>query len=283
MSRAGFDIQRLSGAVGAEVSGLRLGAPLAAGVLRHLRRVWLEAGVIVARDQDLSPEQLLAFAGQWGEITRYPFLDGLPDCPQVIEVVKLEHETAAFGGVWHSDTNYLEAPAMATVLLARQTPPAGGDTLFACQVAAFAALSDGMQRLLRPLKGVNSSGKAEITRTREDRLRQAGGDGAGETFEAVHPVVRRHPETGREALYVNPAHTVRFEGMSEAESAPLLEQLFAHQVRPEFTCRVSWRPGTLAMWDNRRLLHLPINDYDGHRRVMHRVSIAGDRPVGTAG
>jgi taurine dioxygenase len=264
------------------VSGLDLRAPLAAGVLRELRRVWLEAGVIVVRGQDLSPDELLAFAGQFGEITRYPFLDGLADCPQVIEVVKREHETAAFGGVWHSDTTYLAAPAMATVLLARVTPPAGGDTLFACQTAAFAALSEGMQGMLRRLKGVNSSGKAEITRTREDRLAEAGGGGAGETFEAVHPVVRRHPETGSEALYVNAAHTVRFEGMREAESAPLLAWLFAHQVRPQFTCRVAWAPGTLAMWDNRRLLHLPINDYDGHRRVMHRVSIAGDRPVGAA-
>jgi taurine dioxygenase len=151
--------------------------------------------------------------------------------------------------------------------------------LFASQAAAYEALSDGMRRLLAGLRAVSSSAKAEASRMREDRLRDHAREGPPPVYEAVHPVVRTHPETGRKALYVNPAHTVRFEGMTETESAPLLGFLFEHQVRPEFTCRVAWRPGTLAVWDNRQVLHNPINDYHGYRRVMHRITLAGDVPM----
>jgi taurine dioxygenase len=144
---------------------------------------------------------------------------------------------------------------------------------------AYEALSPGMQRILAGLRAVNSSKKADVTRTREDRMRDAGGRAdARKSYEAEHPVVRTHPETGRKALYVNVAHTMRFAGMTEEESAPLLDYLFRHQVRPEFTCRFRWRPGSLAFWDNRCVQHNPINDYHGHRRVMHRITLAGDRP-----
>jgi taurine dioxygenase len=168
---------------------------------------------------------------------------------------------------------------MATLLIARETPPVGGDTLFASQAAAYEALGEPLKAQLRGLRAVNSSAKAEVSRTREDRLRDAARSQDEQAFEAAHPAVRRHPETGRQALYVNPAHTVRFGGMTEEASAPLLAQLFAHQVRPQFCCRVSWRPGTLAIWDNRQVLHLPLNDYHGHRRVMHRITLAGDAPL----
>ena len=194
-------------------------------------------------------------------------------------MVKLEHETVNFGGVWHSDTTYLPRPPMATLLIARETPPAGGDTLFASQAAAYEALPATTQQQLLGMRAINSSAKAEVSRTREDRLRDAARTDDAQVFEAVHPVARTHPETGRRALFINPAHTVRFDGMSEADSAPLLELLFLHQIAPAFTCRVRWKPGTLAIWDNRQLLHFPINDYDGHRRVMHRITLAGDVPV----
>jgi taurine dioxygenase len=191
----------------------------------------------------------------------------------VIEVKKLEHERHNFGGVWHSDTAYLEAPPMGSMLLARELPPYGGDTLFASQYRAYEALSEGMKRLLDGLVAVNSSAKADVTRTREDRVK-----GYDKHFEAEHPVVRTHPETGRKALYVNFGHTVRFKDLTEAESAPLLGYLFRHQVQPEFTCRFQWRVGSLAFWDNRCTQHNPVNDYHGFRRVMHRITLAGDRP-----
>src|SRR6266404_3407205 len=172
-------------------------------------------------------------------------------------------------------------PPMASMLLAREVPPAGGDTLFASMYLAYETLSDGMKRLLAGLRAVNSSAKADASRTREDRIAERGRADARTLYEAAHPVVRVHPETGRKALYVNVAHTIRFEGMTEEESAPLLGYLYRHQIRPEFTCRFRWRPGSLALWDNRCAQHNAVNDYAGHRRVMHRITLAGDVPAGT--
>jgi taurine dioxygenase len=165
------------------------------------------------------------------------------------------------------------------MLLAREMPSPGGDTLFANMFAAYEALSPAMQRMLAGLRAVNSSAKADVTRTREDRIAESPSEKTRTIYEAAHPVVRTHPESGRKALYVNVAHTVRFEGMTEAESAPLLGFLFQHQVRPEFTCRFRWDVGSLAFWDNRSAQHNPINDYHGQRRIMHRVTLAGNRPA----
>ena len=272
-------VRRLSGAVGAEVLGVTLTPELPEAMVARLRAIWLEHGVLVFRDQQaLPPAALAGFARRFGAVVEYPFIKGLAEAPEVIPVVKLEHETSNFGGLWHSDTAYLEQPPMATMLIAREVPPHGGDTLFASGTAAYAALSPGLQRLLAPLKAVNSSAKADVTKTREDRIKDGAREDARPVYEAEHPVVRTHPETGRQALYVNGGHTSRFAGMTEAESAPLLDFLFAHQVRAEFTCRIGWAPGTLALWDNRCVLHNPVNDYHGHRRVMHRVTLAGDRP-----
>jgi alpha-ketoglutarate-dependent taurine dioxygenase len=278
-ARLGIEVRGLAGAIGAEVLGLDLSRPLDDEAVAELRRIWLGVGVLVFRDQRLTSEGFARVASLFGQVSEYPFLEGLQDHPEITEVIKLEHERVNFGGVWHSDTTYLPTPPTATLLLARETPPVGGDTLFASQVAAYEALSPGLRRLLDGLGAVNSSAKAEVSRTREDRLRDHARSGTAQAYEAVHPVVRTHPETGCKALFVNPAHTSRFEDMDEAESAPLLAYLFQHQVRPEFTCRVQWRPGSLAIWDNRQVLHNPVNDYHGYRRVMHRITLAGDRPV----
>ena len=225
------------------------------------------------RGQNLDPAQFMEFARAMGKPVEYPFVKGIAGFPEVIEVKKLEHERHNFGGIWHSDTAYLDEPPMGSMLLAREIPPYGGDTEFASQYAAYEALSDGMKRLLEGLFAVNSSAKADVTRTREDRVKQY-----SRHYEAEHPVVRTHPETGRKALYVNVGHTVRFRGMTEQESAPLLDFLFGHQVKLEFTCRWQWQVGDLAFWDNRCTQHNPVNDYHGHRRVMHRITLAGDRP-----
>jgi taurine dioxygenase len=252
---------------------------LEAETVSQLRRVWLEHLVLFFRDQALTSAQFLALAELFGLVSEYPFLKGLPDFPEITAVIKLEHERINFGGVWHSDTTYLATPPMATMLLARETPPVGGDTLFASQYAAYEALSGGMKRLLGTLRAVNSSAKADVSRTREDRMHDSARAEANQAYEAIHPVVRTHPETGRRALYVNTAHTLKFDSMEVEESAPLLSYLFGHQVRPEFTCRFRWAPGSIAFWDNRCVLHNPVNDYHGHRRVMHRITLAGDAPV----
>ena len=273
-----IEVRPIAGALGAQVHGVDLAKTLDAKTVAEIRRAFLENLVIFFVKQDLTLEQYMTFARTLGTPVEYPFVNGLPGFPHVIEVKKLEHERANFGGIWHSDTSYLDSPPMGSMLLAREVPPFGGDTLFANQYLAFEALSDGMKRLLGGLTGISTSAKADVSKTREDLIRTDGRDEAKKDFSAGHPVVRTHPETGRKALYVNIAHTARFDGLTEEESAPILGFLFQHQVRPEFTCRFSWQPGSIAFWDNRCAQHNPVNDYHGFRRVMHRITLAGERP-----
>jgi taurine dioxygenase len=273
-----MEVARIAGALGAEIIGVDLSRDLDEAVVAAIRQVWLEHLVVFFRDQLLPPDRFLAFARRLGEPVEYPFLEGLPDFPVITPVVKLEHERVNFGGLWHTDTAYLERPPMGTILVAREVPPRGGDTLFANMYLAYQNLSAGMRRLCDGLMAVNSSAKADVTRTREDRLREGARADAKSEYAATHPVVRTHPETAKKSLYVNPGHTVRFADMTEAESAPLLDYLYRHQTRPEFTCRFRWQPGSIALWDNRCTLHNPINDYHGFRRSMHRITLKGDRP-----
>ena len=273
-----MEVTRIAGALGAEIHGVDLSGNIPEKDLAEIRQAWLEHLVVFFHGQPLSPAQFMAFARRIGKPIEYPFVKGIAGFPEVIEVKKLEHEKINFGGVWHSDTAYLEVPPMASMLIAREVPPQGGDTLFANMYLAYEALSEGLKRILSSLTAVNSSAKANVTRTREDRIKTDGKEEATDLV-AEHPVVRTHPETGRKALYVNFAHTVRFAGMTEEESAPLLDYLFRHQVRPEFTCRFAWRVGSIALWDNRCAQHNPVNDYHGFRRVMHRITLAGDRPA----
>ncbi len=274
-----IEVRRIAGALGAEVHGVDLAQPLDAMAITEIRRAFLENLVIFFRGQELTLAQYMDFARTLGTPVEYPFVKGMPGFPHVIEVKKLEHEKSNFGGIWHSDTAYLDEPPMGSMLLAREVPPHGGDTLFANQYLAYETLSDGMKALLQKLKGVNTSAKADVSKTREDRIKSDGRDEAKKDYAAEHPVVRTHPETGRKALYINVAHTARFAGMTDEESAALLKYLFQHQVRPEFTCRFSWQPGSIAFWDNRCAQHNPVNDYHGFRRVMHRITLAGERPL----
>ena len=278
MSASAITVQKIAGAIGAEISGVDLRRELSDETIAEIRRAWLDHVVIFFRDQDISSAQYLAFAERFGAPVEYPFIRGLEGFPVITPVIKLEHERINFGGMWHSDTTYLETPPMGTFLLARELPPQGGDTLFASQYLAYETLSDGLKRTVDTLVGVSSSAKADVSKSREDRVAQSPTARAHEVFEAEHPVVRTHPETGRRSLYINPGHTVRFKGWTEEESAPLLDYLHRHQVRPEFTCRFQWRPGSISLWDNRAALHFPVNDYHGYRRVMHRITLQGDRP-----
>ena len=273
-----LDVRPLSGATGAEIFGVDLARELDADTVAAIRKAWLDHLVIFFRDQDLPPARLLALARRFGQPIEYPFVKGIDGFPEITPVIKQEHERVNFGGLWHSDTTYLEKPPMGTMLVAREVPPYGGDTLFANMYLAYETLSPGLRQLLDGLVAVNSSAKADTTKTREDRMRDGANPAARKEYVSEHPVVRTHPETGRKALYINGGHTVRFKGMTEEESAPLLNYLFAHQARPELTCRFRWEVGSLAFWDNRCAQHNPINDYHGFRRVMHRVTLAGDKP-----
>lgn len=274
-----LEVRPLSRAVGAEILGINLLNPVSDAQIAEIRKIWLQHSVVFFREQPLEPGAFQAFAQRFGEIIEYPFVKGLPDFPLIVPVLKLPHEKHNFGGVWHTDTTYLQEPPMATMLIARELPPVGGDTLFASNYAAFEGLSPALQDTLRTLKGVNSSAKAAVTHSREDRVADSATDKGRSELNSEHPVVRTHPETGREALYINPGHTLRFAGWTEEESAPLLNYLFEQQVKPEYTCRFVWRPGSIALWDNRCVLHNPINDYHGHKRLLHRVTLKGDKPV----
>jgi taurine dioxygenase len=272
-------IKKIAGALGAEISDLDLSAGISQQLAADIRAAFLTHQVIFLRQQNLTPQQFLAFAQSMGEPIEYPFVKGLEGFPHIIEVKKLEHEKANFGGIWHSDTTYLEAPPMGSMLLSREVPPYGGDTLFANQYLAYEALSDTMKKLLSGLTGISSSAKADVSKTREDRIRSDGKEAAPQEYRAEHPVVRTHPETGRKALYVNVAHTAGIVGMTDEESAPLLNFLFLHQIKPEFTCRFAWDANAIAFWDNRCAQHNPVNDYHGFRRVMQRITLMGDKPV----
>lgn len=274
----GFEVHPLTPAIGAEITGLDLSVAIGEPTITSLRKTWLERRVLCFRSQALSPEQQLAFTRQFGEIEKYPFLPGIDRYPLIAPVLKLAHETVNFGGLWHSDTTYMDAPAAGATLYAVEIPPLGGDTIFANMVMAYDTLAEPIKQQIRDLRAINSSAKADVTKTREDRIKAAGESVERQEFVSIHPVVRTHPETGEKILYVNEGHAVRFDGWSEEASRPLLELLYQHQRKPEFQCRFRWSVGALVMWDNRSCQHYPVNDYHGYRRLLHRISLRGDRP-----
>ena len=276
----------LAPSMGAEITGIDLkkhfnssANRIDSAVMADIKAVWLERQLIVIRQQSITPEQQLRFAESLGEPDIYPFLKGLDGFPMITEVLKKETETINFGGVWHSDTTYQLCPPMATVLYAKELPPIGGDTLFSNQYAAYEQLSDGLKRTIGPLRGVNSAGKKRVSATRKERVKESGSGIKAEEMVGIHPVVRTHPDTGRKSLFVNSAHTISFDEWTELESAGLLAFLFAHQIAPEFQCRLSWQAGDIAIWDNRCTLHYPLNDYHGYRRLLHRITLKGDQPA----
>lgn len=273
-----ISVSRMAGALGAELSDIDLSAPLEAECVEEIRNALHEFGVIVLRNQDITPQQYLNFAQYFGDILPYPMVQGLPDFPDIVPVLKKEDETVNFGGLWHSDTTYLEKPPMGSMLLALELPPKGGDTIWSNMLMAYETLSDGMKEMLDGLIAINSAKKGSAAATREDRRKDAAKDDSGLQTTAEHPVVRTHPATGKKSLYVNFGHTTHFKDMTEAESAPILNYLFKHQTRPEFTCQLHWEVGTIAFWDNRITQHNPINDYHGYRRLLHRITLAGEKP-----
>ena len=239
--------------------------------LDFIRSALTEYLVVFFRNQSLTPGSLYQLAEQFGSPTIYPFVDGIDGIPEVVEIVKSPDETVNFGGVWHSDTAYLETPAMGAMLYGVEVPLGLGDTLFANMYAVYESLSPGLKQMLGSLTAVNDADKKAISETRPSGVKKG--------LVAEHPVVRTHPDTGRQLLYINRAHTTHFSGWSEEESSALLAWLCEQIEKPEFSCRFSWQPGSLAFWDNRACQHFPINDYDGHWRKMLRISLAGEKPV----
>ena len=271
------EIRPLSPAVGAEILGVDIGGSLSNAEVDAIARAHGDYGVIFFRDQNLTPEQHIAFARRFGDINVNRFFKPVANHPLIAEVRKEPDQQTNIGGSWHTDHSYDTAPAMGSILYALEVPDVGGDTLFASMYRAYETLSDGMKELLSGLDAVHSSRHVfgESRRQENPDVADRLGNPHLATQDAIHPVVISHPGTGRKALYVNPGFTVRFDAWSEEESAPLLDYLYRHASQPENTCRFSWERGSVAFWDNRACWHYAINDYHGQRRLMHRITIEG--------
>ena len=264
------------GAVGAEVSGVDLNC-VDEATLAELREAHAQYSVLFFRDQQLTPEAHIALAQSWGEINVNRFFTPVENYPQIAEVRKEPDQKFNIGGGWHTDHSYDQIPALGSLLYAKEVPTTGGDTLFAGCGAAFDTLSEGIKDTLRTLRAVHSSRHVfGQSAAMPDDVTGLFTNADQATQDAVHPVVIRHPLSGREILYVNPGFTTHIEGWSIQESAPLLEFLYGHIARPEHTCRFHWQPGSLAFWDNRATWHLAVNDYHGQRRLMHRITVEGE-------
>ncbi len=278
---AGSDlsVRPLSGALGAEIAGVDLSSALDDGTVAAIRTALVEHHVIVFRDQDLSPEQQMAFGRRFGPLDTHPFVEGNSTNPEVLDIVTEPDDRMNFGGGWHTDVTFLAEPDLGSILYAIDVPPVGGDTLFANQHAAYDALSDTMKGMLDGLVGVHTASMqygAGGLSTQSNAMETKNVAQAANTVE--HPVIRTHPESGRKSLYVNGAFTARIKGLRNGESQAILQFLLNHATREDFTCRLQWQPGTLAMWDNRSVQHYALHDYAGHRRSMRRITVKGDKP-----
>jgi len=279
----GFEVNLLCGAGGAEIAGVDASRPLSAEVVAELRRALAEHCVIFLRDQELAPEQQKAFARHFGPLAATPFIRPLEGHPEMMRIVREPQEAKKlnFGGRWHTDMTFSPEPVLGTCLYARESPAVGGDTIWSNQMLAFEALSPALQETLSGLRVMHSAKRSYGPQGAyaDDDLKSMRIQASEAALqEQAHPCVRTHPETGRSILYVNWVYAIRFEGMTEEESAPLLDFLNRHSQRPEFQIRFRWRKGSLALWDNRSTQHIAVNDYPGYRRVMDRVTIAGDKP-----
>jgi taurine dioxygenase len=274
-----IEVTPLSPALGAEIGRVDIASGIDDRQFAELRQAFADYGVVFLRDQDITPDQHIAFAERWGRIDINRFFKPVASHPQIAEVRKEPDQKANIGSSWHTDHSYDQVPAMGSILYAREVPAVGGDTLFASMYAAYDALSDGLRQMLSRMRALHSSrhafGEGAYAGADLDDIGDRLGNTAAATQDAIHPVVIRHPLSGRPALYVNGDFTLQFEGWSDEESRPLLDYLYAHASRPEFTCRFHWRQGSMAIWDNRATHHCALNDYQGVRRLMHRVTIEG--------
>ncbi len=286
-----ISVKPIAGALGAEISGVDL-AQLDDETFNEIIAAWHEHLVVFFRDQRLSPDQQLAFSKRFGDIHYHPYMKGMDTHPEILEIIKEEGDTKSFGSVWHTDQMFNPHPAKATILYAKETPDAGGDTMFANGYLAYEGLSNSMKALCETLKTWNvgdrqklqagdhqnlSTGRKERYRGNPKMAAKVQQPPKDLQTESAHPLVRTHPETGRKALYIG-NHTQNLAGFEEKEAKPLLDYLKSHAVQPEMTCRFAWQPGSMAIWDNRCTQHLALNDYHGKRRRMHRITIAGDEP-----
>lgn len=272
-------VRRVSGALGAEISGVDL-AELDDAGFDAVHKALLDHHVVFFRDQELRPEDQIALGRRWGDLNTHPYVEGNATHPEIIDVITEPDDRVNFGGGWHTDVTFHAEPDKLSILYGIEIPPYGGDTLFANQHLAYEELSDVMKDMLDRLTARHSAASqyndAGLS-TQSNAIRTRNAEGATDAVE--HPVIRTHPETRAKGLYVNRAFTEKIRGLRPAESRALLDFLFTHAVQEKYTCRFAWQPGSIAIWDNRSVQHHALLDYHGHRRVMRRVTVCGDRPI----
>ena len=266
---------------GAIVRGVDLCRPLSPGQAAEIRQAWLAHQVLAFPDQAMSVEDLERFAASIGPFSPDPYFEAIPGHPHVAQVKREADETSTiFADNWHSDWSFLPSPPAATLLYGDVIPPVGGDTLFANQYDAWDALPATMQALLQDKQGIHSARRGYSRQGRYGE--QDAGRSMAIKFDdsalatQLQPVARRHPETGRTALYVSPGYTIGIAGLPDDQAQALLAELFAHQGQARFVYRHRWQPGMLLMWDNRCLVHAATGGYPGHRRLLHRITV-GER------
>jgi taurine dioxygenase len=279
-----MQISALTPRLGAEISDIDL-RRLDGSSIEQLRQLWLRYKVLFLREQTIDLDELQQFSRRFGELMQLPYIKPHPDYPYVIRVLKEADEVnmGVFGGDWHSDFSFLEAPPSASILYAEQVPEVGGDTLWIDMGAAYAALPREQKALLLKRHAIHSGRPYGVTHAPEESTRFKGSieierNNPEADRETRHPAVCRHPESGESLLFVNPTYTTRIDALPAAQSRELLASLYTHCTRPEFGCRFKWRVGSIALWDNRSTLHYAVNDYDGQRRCLYRTTLAGDRP-----
>jgi len=271
-----INIKPIIGNVGVEIQGVDLSKKVPDDLFNEIRDAFIENGLIFFRDQNLAPEEHIRFAEQWGKININRFFAKVDGYDQIAEVRKEPDQKGNIGGEWHTDHSYDQIPALGSILLAKETPRSGGDTLFASMYKAYESLSNGMKETLGGLNAIHSSrhvfgedsGYSKLSKGRIRNPELA-------TQDAIHPVIITHPESKKKALYVNRAFTLRFDGWTTEESKPLLNYLYDHAANEENITRFQWSPGSIAFWDNRCTWHNALNDYHGERRLMHRITIEG--------
>ena len=278
-----FTATPVAGSLGAEVTDINLNQLSAEGQA-ELRQALMNHQVLFIRDQQLSPSQLEAVTQRFGEFGKEPYVKTMVDHPNLVHVVKEAREGSPiiFGGAWHTDWTFQERPPAFTLLYGHDVPASGGDTLYANMYLAYEWLSPAMKKMLHSLRGIHSPESAYGPNSRHnaglENMKILYGESVDDEVRC-HPLVTRHPETGRSVLFANPAYTLGIEGMKPEESRPILEYLFSVASATTFTCRMRWAPGTLAIWDNRCTWHLPLSDYHGARREMFRSTVVGETPV----
>jgi alpha-ketoglutarate-dependent taurine dioxygenase len=276
-----ISVTPIAGALGAEISGVDISRSIDDATFAEIRRAWTQNLVIFFRGQSLDDDALVAFGRRFAPLFRHPNLLTEGPYPDIVRIHRKPGDKQIVGEDWHTDTTCMAEPPCGAVLYGVHVPPYGGDTLFANQYLAYETLSDGMKALLSRLTAVHSDitvagPQAARNKYRTNKVRE---DSDWRETVSEHPVVRTHPETGRKGLFVNRSYTQRFSGMTAEESAPLLEFLWQHATRPEFTCRFRWETGSVAVWDNRCTMHIAVNDVWKFQRLMHRVQMCGERPV----